>query len=149
MAGDGCLLDSNILLRVIQPGDPSFKLVAESVRQLLRAGSQPCYTSQNLGEFWNVPTRPTDRNGFGFSIEEAHIRAREIESEFRLLPDSPEVHEEWRRLLVAHRVSGTQFHDARIAAAMHVHGVERILTFNTLDFPRFTSIKAVNPADLA
>jgi hypothetical protein len=32
---------------------------------------------------------------------------------------------------------------------MHIHGVERILTFNTRDFARFTPIKAVNPADVS
>jgi predicted nucleic acid-binding protein len=66
-----------------------------------------------------------------------------------MLPDTPEVHVLWRRLLVAHAVSGVQVHDARLAAAMLVHGVNRILTFNTLDFARFTGIQAVNPADLS
>jgi hypothetical protein len=31
---------------------------------------------------------------------------------------------------------------------MHVHRVNRILTFNTRDFARFTDIEAVHPADL-
>jgi predicted nucleic acid-binding protein len=148
MTGDAYLLDSNILLRVVQPGDPSFKIVTESVRRLLRASSVLCYTSQNLGEFWSVLTRPANRNGFGLSIEEADIRAKEIESEFRLLPDSPEIHEEWRRLLVTIRVSGTQVHDTRLVAAMLVHGVDRILTLNTKDFARFDKIEAIHPIDV-
>ncbi len=40
------------------------------------AGGNPCYTSQNLGEFWNVLTRPIDRNGFGLTPAEANDRAR-------------------------------------------------------------------------
>ena len=148
MAGDRYLLDSNILLRVLHPSDPSFPMVTTSVRQLLRSHYLLCYTSQNLGEFWNVLTRPTNRNGFGLSIEEAHIRAKEIESEFQLLPDSFEVHHEWRKLLVDYRVSGVQVHDARLVAAMHVHGVKHILTFNTRDFLRFPNIEAIHPADL-
>jgi hypothetical protein len=36
----------------------------------------------------------------------------------------------WRRILIDHAVSGTQVHDARLVAAMTVHGVKRILTFN-------------------
>jgi predicted nucleic acid-binding protein len=149
MAGDLYLVDSNILLRVVQPEDPIFTAVAAAVKKLLRAGSMLCYTSQNLGEFWNVLTRPANRNGFGLSIEEANIRAKEIESEFRLLPDSPEVHEEWRRLLVDYRVCGVQVHDARLVAAMRVHGVKRILSFNTKDFTRFDGIEAVHPLQLA
>ena len=65
-----------------------------------------------------------------------------------MLPDTPEVHVLWRRLLVAHAVSGVQVHDARLAAAMLVYCVKRILTFNTRDFARLPRIKAVNPAEL-
>ena len=61
-----------------------------------------------------------------------------------MLPDSLAVHEEWRRLLVTHGVSGVQVHDARLAAAMRVHGVKRILTFNDRDFTRFTHIEAIH-----
>jgi predicted nucleic acid-binding protein len=50
---------------------------------------------------------------------------------------------------VDHSISGVQVHDARIVAAMHVHGVKRIITFNTRDFARFADIEAVHPADLA
>jgi predicted nucleic acid-binding protein len=50
---------------------------------------------------------------------------------------------------VDHRVSGAQVHDARLVAAMRVHGVKRILTFNTRDFTRFTGIEAIHPADLS
>jgi predicted nucleic acid-binding protein len=108
-----------------------------------------CYTSQNLGEFWNAMTRPANRNGYGLSPEEADIRAKEVEAGFRLLPDSPAVHKEWRRLLVDYRVSGVQVHDARLVPSMRVHGVKRILTFNTKDFARFDEIEAVHPIDLS
>lgn len=48
-----------------------------------------------------------------------------------------------------YRVSGVQVHDARLVAAMHVHNVNRILTFNTKDFARFTDIEAIDPTNLA
>jgi hypothetical protein len=32
---------------------------------------------------------------------------------------------------------------------MHIHGVDRILTFTTRDFVRFTDIQAVHPTDLS
>jgi len=50
-----------------------------------------------------------------------------------------------RRLLVDHAISGVQVHDARLVAAMQVHGVFRILTFNTKDFKRFSGIQAIHP----
>jgi predicted nucleic acid-binding protein len=143
------LFDSNILLRWQEPDDPDQFLVAAAVDRLLHSGAAPCYTSQNLGELWNVLTRPVNRNGYGLTAARADHRAHAIESRISLLPDTPDVHIEWRRLLVAHSISGTQVHDARIAAAMHVHSVKRILTFNTKDFTRFTEIEAIHPADVS
>jgi predicted nucleic acid-binding protein len=149
MAGELVLIDSNVLIRWAQREGPSFRIVGTAIKKLVRSRVEPCYTSQNLGEFWNVLTRPADRNGFGFSPAVADIRARDIEAAFRLLPDIPEVHKEWRRLLVDYRVSGVQVHDTRLVAAMIVHGVKRILTFNTEDFARFDEVEAVHPRDLS
>ena len=139
------LLDSNILIRWLESSGPFQPLVDHAVDSLIRTGALPCYASQNLGEFWNVLTRPLDRNGFGLAPAEADRRARIIEDQIPMLPDDPAVHLVWRKLLVAHAISGVQVHDARIAAAMHVHGVKRILTFNTKDFARFEDIEAIHP----
>ena len=142
------MLDSNILIRWLESIDPLQPLVDRAVDYLLRSGALPCYTSQNLGEFWNVLTRPLDLNGFGLTPQEADRRARMIEDQIPLLPGIPAVHTEWRRLLVAHNISGVQVHDARIAAAMRVHGIPRILTLNPRDFVRFPFVEAIHPAQL-
>jgi predicted nucleic acid-binding protein len=131
-----CLVDSNILIRWVQPDDPDFAVVQIALRSLVQRKVVLCYTSQNLAEFWNDCTRPAARNGFGLSPEEADRKARLFEARLRLLPDNLRVHEEWRALLVSHRVSGVQVHDARLVAAMHVHGARQILTFNIKDFAR-------------
>lgn len=107
-----------------------------------------CYTSQNLGEFWNVCTRPSTANGFGLTPSEVDVRARSFESQFLLLEDSREVYRQWRQLLVEYQISGAQVHDARLAAFMLVHGVSHIVTFNTRDFARFRGITAVHPAEV-
>jgi predicted nucleic acid-binding protein len=143
------LLDSNILIRWLESGDSLQPLVDRAVDSLIRSGAFPCYTSQNLGEFWNVLTRPLDRNGFGLTPLEADRRTRMIENQIPILPDDPRVHLVWRGLLVSHAISGVQVHDARLVAAMHVHGVKRILTFDTRDFARFTDIEAIHPADFS
>jgi len=148
MAGRLYLIDSNVLIRWVQPEDSGFRIVERAIHRLEDTDDTPCYTSQNLGEFWNLLTRPADRNGYGLSLGEADVRARKIEAKFRLLYDGLAVHEEWRRLLVDYRVSGVQVHDARLVAAMHIHGVGRILTFNTSDFARFGNIEAVHPKDM-
>lgn len=146
MPNTAYLLDSNILIRWIQPDDRDYPVVKTALDVLVEQGSILCYTSQNLAEFWNACTRPVDRNGYGLTPQEADRRARILESRLRLLPDSIETHQEWRRLLVSHNVSGAQVHDARLVAAMRVHGVQRILTFNVDDFRRYADIEALHPA---
>jgi predicted nucleic acid-binding protein len=107
-----------------------------------------CYTSQNLGEFWNTCTRPIDRNGLGLDTRETDKRAAAIERSLQLLPDNPAVHRAWWTIVVEYSVSGVQVHDARLVAAMRVHGVRSILTFNQRDFSRYDDIRAVHPSAL-
>ncbi|MGB9147818.1 MAG: type II toxin-antitoxin system VapC family toxin [Acidobacteriaceae bacterium] len=143
------LIDSNILIRWVKPDDRDYPLVNSVIEGLIRQRGRLCYTSQNLAEFWNACTRPPGRNGYGLSTNEADLRARVIENTLDILDDGPAVHREWRRLIVAYRVSGVQVHDARLVAAMHVHGVKRILTFNGRDFTRYPTVEALHPQSLA
>jgi predicted nucleic acid-binding protein len=145
MAGTPYLVDSNVLLRWLKPDDHDYPLVVSAIEVILQRGAVLCYTSQNVAEFWNTCTRPLDRNGYGLSPQEADRRARLFEEKLQLLPDGLLVHREWRALLVTHNVSGVQAHDARLVAAMRVHGIRRILTFNEKDFARYPDIEALHP----
>jgi predicted nucleic acid-binding protein len=140
------LVDTNILLRWIREDDRDYEAVNKGMEHLLKQGDHLCYTSQNLGEFWRVCTRPVKLNGYGLTVLETDLRANVIERTLSILPDTPEIHGEWRKLLVTYSVSGTQVHDARLVAAMKVHGVKRILTLNRTDFVRYQDIiEAVDP----
>ena len=88
MAGTPYLADTNVLLRLIKSNDPEFSIVRAAVRALATRGDRLCYTPQNMVEFWNVCTRPADRNGYGLSPLEAHQRAQLVEEVFTLLPDN-------------------------------------------------------------
>ncbi len=74
--------------------------------------------------------------------------AKQIEKAFILLPDVEAIHQEWKRLVLVHGVSGAKVHDARIVAAMIVHGVRQILTLNGSDFDRYTEIVTVSPQNI-
>jgi predicted nucleic acid-binding protein len=148
MAGVPWLIDTNVLLSWVHPQTPKHSTAIEAIRKIARQSDICCYAPQNLVEFWRVCTRPVQQNGFGLSTREADSKARLIEDHFRLLPDISLIHDEWRRLAVQYSVSGVQVHDARLAAAMYVHGVAHILTFNSRDFARFPGIHAVDPAQV-
>lgn len=143
------LVDTNVLLRFSRHGDPGYHIAQDVVLKLEAEGHQLQTTLQNLAEFWNVSTRPANRNGFGRTLPETNLFLQELELLFPLLPDSPAVYPVWRQLVVDYDVSGVQVHDARLVATMIVHDVKHILTFNTQDFVRYRpeGITAVNPSE--
>jgi predicted nucleic acid-binding protein len=141
------LVDTNVLLRRTQPDHPNHTIAVESVAHLLNAAEAVYFTLQNICEFWNVATRPIENNGLGFSVALALAEVEKIERILAVLPDSPATYAEWKRLVVKHAVLGTKVHDARLVAAMNVHGIQRILTFNLEDFARY-DIEAIHPASL-
>ena len=149
MAIAACLIDSNILLRSTRQADPLYQTVETALARLALQKTILHYTHQNIAEIWNAMTRPISRNGFGLSTMEAEREVLSIESGMTLLPDNEAVYREWRKLIVQHRVSGVQVHDARLAAAMHVHGVTHILTLNGPDFSRFGDLAVVHPSTIS
>ena len=143
------LIDTNVLIGFSYREDPRYQIVRPTVRDLIADGYQLQTASQNLAEFWNVSTRPVNQNGFGQTPLQTNKVLQRIERFFPILPDSPKMYKEWKRLVVKHKVLGTKVHDARLVALMITHNVKRILTFNTADFTRYAAeeITAVNPAD--
>ncbi len=139
------LLDTNILLRRAQPSHPSHALAVDSVARLLADGEAVHFTLQNVAEFWNVATRPAAHNGLGFPPALTLAEVEKIEAAFELLPDTPALYAEWKSLVVRYGVIGVKVHDARLVAAMNVHAVRRLLTFNAGDFTRY-GIEIVQPA---
>jgi len=54
----------------------------------------------------------------------------------------------WKSLVLTHRVSGRQVHDARLAALMSAYRIRRIVTLNPSDFARFPAIEPLTPTDV-
>jgi predicted nucleic acid-binding protein len=141
-------VDTNVLLRLSNRNQPEHSLIATAMRRLVARDVEFCFTPQNLGEFWNASTRPPERNGFGLSIQETEARVQSIERTMTILSEDERVYRVWRRLLLSHDVRGVQVHDAHLAASLEVHGVTHLLTFNGMDFKRFSSLISVHPKDV-
>jgi predicted nucleic acid-binding protein len=138
-------VDTNVLLRSIEEGHAAQPIAQDGLFALRDRGETLSIFPQNLIEFWAVATRPVINNGLGFSIAKAEEEVISLKTLFALLPDTPEIFSEWERIVLQYEVSGKQAHDARLVAAMRVHNLIHLLTFNTADFKRFTSIISVNP----
>lgn len=142
------LVDTNILLRCVQPNHPLSSQATQAVSKLIRQDDAVFFCPQNVAEFWNVATRPADRNGLGLSPDEALQEVGKIENLLTLLPEVPAIYSAWKQIVTARKIQGVKVHDARLAAIMSVYAVEGILTFNNTDFERF-GVRTIHPSSLA
>lgn len=142
------LVDTNVLVRLIQHSHAMQAEARKAATTLTRQGNQLSIIAQNLIEFWAVATRPLANNGLALTIRETAAHLATFQKTFKLLHDTPDIFSEWERLVELHAVSGRQAHDARLVAAMLVHNVTHLLTFNGDDFKRFTEITVVNPQEI-
>ena len=140
------LADTNILLRLVQMTSGQHRIARAAITKLRGSGTRTFIVTQNLVEFWSVATRPVTANGLGYSPLVADRLIDRFERLFSLLPDDPLIHAEWRKLVVNASIVGRQAHDARLAAAMIVHRIPQILTFNVADFRRYPGITPLDPA---
>ena len=142
------LVDTNILLRSAQPNHPFCAQATHAVSKLIRQKDAVFFCSQNVAEFWNVATRPADQNGLGLSHEEALQEVSSIEKLLTLLPDIPAIYAAWKEIVSDHKVQGVRVYDARLVATMNVYAVENVLTFNAVDFKRYSNIAALHPSSI-
>jgi predicted nucleic acid-binding protein len=143
-----CLVDTNILLRISRQSDPQHLLIGASLKALKKQGCELYYALQNVAEFWNVSTRPVEKNGYGLSIAQTRERVEYIERTMTLLPDSERVYSLWRRLVVDHNVRGVLVHDAHLVATVLAYDVSHILTLNQADFMRYSGVAAIHPSNI-
>lgn len=139
------LLDTNILTRLAQPGHTQHPLAMAAVRALTERQDTLCLVPQNLYEFWAVSTRPAGENGLGLTVAETKTHFSEVEQAFVILDETPNFRPVWARLVSEHEVKGKAAHDARLVAAMKVHAIPTILTFNTEHFARYTDVLVLAP----
>lgn len=146
------LLDSNILLRIASKDDPLNAVTAAALRKLRSQGMTLCICPQNMQEYRQVATRPEASNGYGWSSEVVADDITELEKEFTLIPETPGIYQEWRRIVEATRAIGRANFDARIVAVASVSNVSAILTFENKAFERYASIvpglKIIDPTAL-
>ena len=115
----------------------------------IKDGHRVCVISQNLIELWAVCTRPIENNGLGLDVAYTDRIVARVERSVVRLPDSDSIYPEWRRLVTLYAVAGKKTHDARLVAAMNLHGITHIVTFNSDDFARDAGITVIHPQGLA
>ena len=142
------LSDSKILLRYSDPTHLQYQEAKDAIKQVGRRGDILCIVPQNLVEFRAVATRPVSVNGLGMSQEQVKASLQQFLQFYVLFEETPAIFVEWERLVETYGSEGKQNHDARIVAAMNIHGITAILTFNSADFVRYPGLTVYMPKDL-
>ncbi len=145
------LLDSGILLRLVDTNDVQHSLVRHAVRVLGDQEENVFIATQNVAEFCNVATRPIANNGLGLSpTETLTLLTKDIEPISKVLVERETSYHELKRLIATYSVRGKQVHDARLVAMMLAWQIENILTLNDRDFRRYEpeGITIITPAEL-
>ncbi len=143
-----CLVDTNVILRSANRLHPASPRARGAMKILFRQGFRLCVAKQTLVESWVVATRPRDANGFGYSAQFAAEGISKIKRLFYLLAGNDDIYPAWERLVLSNKVLGKNAYDARLVAAMEVHNVSRILTFDAGDFKRYAGIRVLHPDEV-
>jgi predicted nucleic acid-binding protein len=143
------LLDTNVLLRSVEPKHVEHQAATDAIDALRKADHDLVVVPQVLYEFWSVATRPIENNGLGMEAQEAQSELIAIKRLFRFLRDERGIYSEWELLVTSLDVASKQAHDARLVAAMKRHDVTHLLTFNARHFARYPSIIVLVPGDAA
>lgn len=141
-------MDTNTCLYFLQPEHAYHQVTSEALSLLVRKREGLCVAPQNLVEIWAVATRPIKNSGLGFNTAQSAEALHRVRKLFAVLAETDRILPAWEQLVINHRVSGKATHDARLVAAMRVHGLSSILTFNTSDFLRYPGMEVINPIDL-
>ncbi len=101
------LADTNILLRLAQPGDPHRQPARSAIRLLrTRDGESFAIAPQSLYEMYVVCSRPTSANGFGMTSQQSRAEIAKARSFFQLLPETAQVYTTWERLIDQYAILG-------------------------------------------
>lgn len=132
------LIDTGILLRLIDEKDEQHQLVQSAFETLGHQRHDVYITTQNIAELWNVATRPIANNGLSLSPAVTYqLFEQAIEPFIRIASEHNTLPAEFKRLLLTYGVIGKQVHDARLVAMMLTWRIESLLTLNDRDFRRY------------
>jgi toxin-antitoxin system PIN domain toxin len=137
--GNRVLVDTNVLVYSTVKSCPKFQEARAWLDQMFKRGDSLVIIPQIIREYLVVLTRGKIFTET-FTIDQA---LREIEAILKtvvVLDETVQVAEQLWALVRKHNVQGKSVHDANLVAGMLTYGVQRLATYNTADFKRFTEI---------
>jgi toxin-antitoxin system PIN domain toxin len=147
MSVESGVVDANILVYAVDAEAPQHQ-AARALLDAARDATTTLYvTSQILCEFYSIVTNPR-RVASACSPDEAlrAISAFLALPGLHVLPAPARVVIGWMELLRRHPVRGGDVFDLQLVATMQANNVQRIYTFNAVDFEVFSELTALAPS---
>lgn len=142
---DRLLVDTNILVYATNEDSPWQSVAEQALADWRGEGTQLCVSVQVLREYLAVTTRSAPGQTGVPDYVAISENLAEFRTNFLVLEDTRLVSEELEKLARQFSVQGRQVHDANLVATLRVHGLRDLLTHNTADFSRYSSLVTVHP----
>ena len=148
MSGDDSriFIDTNVLVFANIEEAPLHVVALPAIRSLEQRGIAVWISRQVLREYLATLSRP---QAFTPPIpaEKLGSQVRSFINRFHIAEDNVQVTERLLDLIQQFPTGGKQVHDANIVATMLTHNIPVLLTHNTDDFTRFSSLITVLPLE--
>ena len=147
MSVESGVVDANILVYAVDAEAPQYE-AARALLEAARDATTTLYvTSQILCEFYAIVTNAR-RVASARSPDEAlrALSAFLALPGLHVLPTPARVVIGWMELLKRHPVKGGDVFDLQLVATMQANSIERIYTFNTVDFEVFSEFTVLAPS---
>lgn len=139
-------LDTNVLVFSNAIQAPLHQTARQALQRLAVAENELWISRQILREYLATLSRPQQFS----KPQPAAVLAADIhyfQSNFLVAEDNPSVTERLLELIQQFPTGGKQIHDASIVATMLAYNIPVLLTHNTGDFVRFSSLITVLPLE--
>jgi predicted nucleic acid-binding protein len=138
-------VDTNVLLRAHVSSAPLHNICYQALEKISEENTELWISRQIIREYMVHVTRP-QKFAQPLDAKLAIDQIRRFDDTFRIADETVIVTEKLFELVETIPIGGKQVHDANIVATMLTYNVTHLLTLNTIDFERFSSlISLVNP----
>jgi predicted nucleic acid-binding protein len=143
-AVDPTFIDTNVLVYANVVTAPLHQVALQALNDLWTAGTELWCSRQVFREYLATLSRPQT---FAAPQPSAVLVAQiqKFQTLMRIAEDGPAVTATLLNLVTTVALAGKQVHDANIVATMQANGITRLLTHNTADFSRFSTMITVVP----
>ncbi len=105
------LVDTNVLLRLRQPGHAHRPIALAALQRLRERRCEVCIVPQVVYEYWAVCTRPSsERDGLSLSVADVARDVAELKRLFEFLDNEAGIYQHWEQVVVAAQVKGKLTH---------------------------------------